>query len=118
MSVSPYGFGINQRFSTKGVSQMSIAAQMPTETSRLTTGVSLGLIALAVIGFVVWITHNGAAARAVIEQQRSDEIAAESRAFCEKWGMASGTQQHIQCVADLRAIRERHIKRTEEDYAF
>jgi hypothetical protein len=64
---------------------------------------------------VFWITYNGAAARAAFEQQRNDEIAIESRAACEKWGIPAGAQKHTDCIADLKVIRERHEKRISDD---
>jgi hypothetical protein len=72
---------------------------------------------LVVPGFVAWNWHNVVAAHAAFEQQRSREIAAESRAFCEKWSSPQGTVRHAQCVADLQVIRDNQTKRIDEDIA-
>jgi hypothetical protein len=45
-------------------------------------------------------------------QQRLDaEIAAENRAYCEKWGMRAGTREHAACTLDLDQIRAGEAKR-------
>jgi hypothetical protein len=52
--------------------------------------------------------------RAIAEHARAVEIANESRAFCEKWGMPAGTDQHASCVRDLHEIRAREDRRVGE----
>jgi cell division protein FtsN len=94
---------------------MSIASQTRIEKSRMTMGLVLCAVVLTVVGIALRLAHNGAAARALVEQQRSNEIAAESRAVCEKWGMPVGTPAHVQCVDDLHGVRERQTRRIADD---
>lgn len=54
---------------------------------------------------------SGPAARAFAEQQMTEEIDAESRAFCEKLGVPAGTREHGLCHEALIEIRALHDKR-------
>jgi len=53
----------------------------------------------------------------MIQTQRSAdrllilELADESRMYCEKWGMRTGTVEHAHCVWDVEEIREKHKRR-------
>ena len=96
---------------------MFSASQTPTRNGHMTTGLVVGMMALAVAGLASWISDSGAVARVAIEQQRNSEIAAESRVFCEKWSVQASTQRHAQCVADLQNVRDRHSKRIYDDIA-
>ena len=75
-----------------------------------------GAIAVPVALFVVWTVHTAAAYRAVIEQDRANEMAAESRALCAKWGVPESSAKYSGCVADIQTIRDRHEQRLTEDY--
>src|SRR5262245_13273174 len=55
---------------------------------------------------------------AALEYQRNVEMALESRAVCEKWGIPAGTIKYDGCVADIDAVREHHEKRVMEDFGF
>ena len=35
----------------------------------------------------------------------------ESRALCEKWGLAAGTLRFNECLADIQAVRDRQVER-------
>ena len=65
--------------------------------------------ALAVVAAVM--IQRAPQVRAATEQQMGAEIAAENRAYCEKWGMRAGTREHAACTLDLDEIRARHSKR-------
>jgi len=54
-------------------------------------------------------------ARAVIVRERLQEISAENRLYCEKWGMKAGTHEHTLCTLDLQGIREREGARIAND---
>ena len=90
-----------------------------TEMSRSDIGrpkvLLIAVIAVAAATFIPWLAHIGAEARAAIEQQQMSDMAAESRALCEKWGMPAGTPKHVECTADIQAIRDRHEKRITAD---
>jgi hypothetical protein len=76
------------------------------------------MLVLACLGvaLALWVVEKvGVSRRANLEYQRSNEIAAESRSFCEKWGISAGTQKHAECITDLEAIREHQAKRTSDD---
>ena len=62
------------------------------------------LCALVLYGIVV-VMPTLPAMRARMEQQRLAEISAESRYYCEKWGMPAGSHRHMLCVLDLEKIR-------------
>ncbi len=55
------------------------------------------------------------AARARMESQRLAEITAESRFYCEKWGIPAGTHRHVLCTLDLQKIRANVIRRIDLD---
>jgi hypothetical protein len=65
--------------------------------------------ALAVVA--VAMVHDAPQARAAAERQVAAEVAAENRAYCEKWGMRAGTREHVICTLDLDEIRARQAKR-------
>lgn len=54
---------------------------------------------------IAFVLPSLPAMRANMEQQRQAEIAAESRHYCEKWGMPAGSPRHMLCVLDLQKIR-------------
>jgi hypothetical protein len=58
---------------------------------------------LALLAFIWWDTYSAAGAPAALEHQRNVEMAPESRAVCEKWGMSmpAGTKK-------IRRVRRRH----------
>jgi hypothetical protein len=66
-----------------------------------------GVLAVAAIIMI----QRAPAVRAEIERQQTAEIAAENRAYCEKWGMRAGTREHVACALDLDELRARHAKR-------
>ena len=39
----------------------------------------------------------------------------ESRALCEKWGLAAGTPRFSECLADIQTVRDRQVERIRED---
>ena len=49
--------------------------------------------------------------RSDTQQQLATELAAENRAYCEKWGMRPRTREHVACTLDLDEIRARAISR-------
>ncbi len=68
-------------------------------------------IAMAV--FAVYILSPfGARDRDAAREQMSADIRTESRAFCEKFGMPVGAEQHLQCVLELDKIRANEDQRT------
>jgi hypothetical protein len=75
---------------------------------------------LALLAFIWWDTYSAAGAPAALEHQRNVEMAPESRAVCEKWGMSmpAGTKKYDACVADIDAVRGHHEKRVMEDFGF
>jgi hypothetical protein len=73
---------------------------------------------LALLAFIWWDTYSATGARTALEHQRNVEMALESRAVCEKWGIPAGTIKYDACVADIDAVREHHEKRVMEDFGF
>ncbi len=80
---------------------------------------SIGIAALLAVIFlswpVSWAWHTAAAARAELLAQRANDMTSESRALCEKWGMAAGTPAFIRCLADIQTVRDRQEQRIRED---
>lgn len=56
--------------------------------------------------------------RAAAETQRVLDIAAESRFYCERWGMAAGSPEYVRCTVDLQAIRATVRHRIADDLEF
>jgi hypothetical protein len=83
--------------------------------SAMTALVALAAIACLGLGLRAWATWNGTATQAALEQLRSNEIAEEGTAICQKWGMPAGTTKHAECIADLKSVRQRHEERITQD---
>ena len=62
-------------------------------------------LCVSVLYGIVFILPALPAMHARMEQQRLAEIAAESRHYCEKWGMPAGTHRNVLCTLDLQTIR-------------
>lgn len=45
------------------------------------------------------------AARQQLETELANEVAAENRQYCDKWGMPEGSDKYLECARDLAAIR-------------
>jgi hypothetical protein len=54
--------------------------------------------------------YTAPAERAIAERQSRHEIDRKNRTFCEKYGMAVGTRDHILCNEDLMKIRAQQDK--------
>jgi hypothetical protein len=85
---------------------------MPPKTAKLIQRiydeVHAALWALLVAGVVVFalaVAPKLPEIRAQAERMRIQEIAAENRFYCEKWGMPADTPRHIQCTLDLNELR-------------
>ena len=61
--------------------------------------VAAGLWGIALLPHFAGTRHDA-------ELDRARSLADESRAYCEKWGMAAGTPRHDACLLDLTYIRE------------
>ena len=85
--------------------------------SGLRRAATFGAIVLLGAVFLLWAWRTAAGARAELDQQRAAEMTAESRALCEKWGLAAGTPRFIACLADIQTVRDRHVQRLIEDDA-
>jgi hypothetical protein len=49
--------------------------------------------------------------RATAENTDVLDVAAESKTYCEKWGMKFGTPEHSICAQDLQRVREAQVDR-------
>ena len=76
---------------------------------------TIGIIVLTAAIFMVLAWRAAASARVVFEQQRASEMLSESRALCEKWGLAAGTPRFTECLADIQTVRDRQVERIRED---
>ncbi len=77
--------------------------------------VSIGTIVVLAAIFIFWLARTAAGERALLEQQKMNEIAAESKALCEEWGMFADSIKHSVCLADIQAVRDQHARRTLDD---
>jgi hypothetical protein len=77
----------------------------------ITIGIIVVLGALVVL--LAW--RSAAAMHAGLEQQRAAELMSESRALCEKWGLAAGTLRFSECLADIQTVRDHEAERIRED---
>jgi len=71
-----------------------------------------------VLYFVAFVVPKLPEARAQAERLRAQETAAENNFYCEKWGMAAGTQAYTQCLLDLQAFRAKVENRFLEENDF
>jgi hypothetical protein len=72
-------------------------------------------IAVFAIALVLWFAQLGRGAHATTDMQRNIEMAAESRALCEKWGMPVDSQKRVDCLADIQAVRTHQWERIMQD---
>jgi hypothetical protein len=74
----------------------------------------IGVSGAIIFGLAVFVEHRSAPARAAAAQELTAELAAESKAFCEKHGMPANTQGHTDCMSDLQVIRDHQTGRVNE----
>src|SRR5262245_36010437 len=67
----------------------------------------IGTLAVAVTYLVI----NGPAMRKVAERSSAAQIEQENTAFCQRFGMARGTDSFEACASALAEIRKRHGER-------
>ena len=77
----------------------------------ITVGIIVVLGALVVL--MAW--RSAAATQAYMQEKRASELLSESRALCEKWGLAAGTLRFNECLADIQTVRDRQVERIRED---
>jgi hypothetical protein len=98
------------------MSVVSTSAGYPQEAKMPLTMFAVGAgVLLAVLGVIEW---HAAPIRADNARSLSMELAAESRAFCEKHGMATDAQGHKGCISDLQIIRDKQSERVNRDMGF
>ncbi|HZP70810.1 MAG TPA: hypothetical protein VFB29_12770 [Pseudolabrys sp.] len=73
--------------------------------------ISTGTAIVVALFVIFWLARTAASERALAEQQRLDEMAAESRAVCAKWGMPFGSPKYAGCAADIETLRAKHERR-------
>jgi hypothetical protein len=89
-----------------------------TGTSGLTAlwnAVTIGAIVVLVAMVVLLAWRSAAAMHAGLDQERASEMLSESRALCEKWGLAAGTLRFTECLADIQTVRDHQVERIRED---
>jgi hypothetical protein len=83
--------------------------------------VHLAVWSLALSGlicFIIFVVPKMPEARVRAELLRAREISAETKYYCEKWGMPEGTHAHILCALDLQEFRAKIEKRMAQDMDF
>lgn len=86
-------------------------------------GSAVAWLAAGVCGFValyvlVNVAINGPKLRAAAEAALAQEVNQESDAFCQKYGMAPGSETYRRCKLDLIEIRRRESERWARDAIF
>ena len=66
---------------------------------------------LAVLAIYI-LSPFGIRDRNAARERMLEEIRMESQAFCEKFGMPAGTEQHPQCLFELEKIRANEDQRS------
>ena len=99
---------------------MQLSPSAWTIIHRVYNTVHMALWALAVAITVLLLLHipQMRDARAIAEAQRAQEISQENKLHCEKWGMRSGTHEHLICTMDLDAIRAKVEQRIADESNF
>jgi hypothetical protein len=72
-------------------------------------------LAIGTVVFLFLLIPQMREARAIAEAQRVQDIARENKRYCEKWGMQTGTHEHLICTMDLDAIRAEVEQRIADD---
>ena len=73
------------------------------------------LLCAAVLMFAIIVAPQIPRAQAAAQAKRLLDVAAENRAYCEKWGMAAGTAKQAQCLLDLQGLRAKIENRIAEE---
>jgi hypothetical protein len=89
----------------------------PTIVRRVYDTVNMVFWALAIGTVVFLFLHipQMREARTIAEAQRLQDITKENKRYCEKWGMQTGTHEHLICTMDLDAIRAEVEQRIADD---
>jgi hypothetical protein len=88
---------------------------------RIYDEVHAALWALLCVGtayVLVFVIPNLQEIRARAELRRAQEITAEDRFYCSKWGMPEGTRLFMPCALDLQKIRAEAERRMSSDDFF
>ena len=91
-------------------------ATVPTPHAEKTVFLVVGIGLALIVASMVIIGQRAAPIRAAAAQALAGELAAESKAFCEKHGMRPGTQAHAGCVEDVQTIRDSQTERVNRDH--
>ena len=114
---SRFGWHRNFRLTSVLISSMTTRLH-PSRTilivRRVYHHVEIGLWATLVayvIFFLTFVIPNVSKAVSRAERLRTQEIAAEHKLYCEKWGMMEGTHAHTLCTLDLQEFRRKIERR-------
>jgi hypothetical protein len=88
---------------------------VPSRHAEKTVVLAVGIVLALIVAAMVIMHHRAAPIRAAAALSLAAELAAESKAFCEKHGMQANTQAHTACVSDLQAVRDRQTERLHHD---
>ena len=77
-----------------------------------------GLLCAGVVYFAVVVLPQFPTLQARAEAQALLDLAAENRFYCEKWGMAPGSESYERCAIDLQDIRAKAEQRVAEAVDF
>lgn len=84
-----------------------------------TVHMALWSVLIAAVIFVCMFTlPNLPRLQAQAELQRAQEIAAENRYYCEKWGFPAETHRYAVCTLDLQELRAKMDLRASDSIMF
>jgi hypothetical protein len=85
-------------------------------------GIADDAVASLLIACAVWlavqIAPRLAALHVDVEAMQAQAVATENGAFCDKWGVFAGSQNHVICMHDLEGIRAAEQARFVRPHAF
>jgi len=73
------------------------------------------ILAASVIYFAAFVAPKLPDIRATAERIRLQQIAAENRMYCTRWGMGPQAAMHDRCLIDLQEFRTRIENRVTEN---
>ena len=87
---------------------------------RLNNEINVVLWAVGLAGAVYLLLHipEMRDARVRADAQLAQQISDENKFYCEKWGMPSGTHEHVICTMDLVHIRQETEQRIADEMNF
>jgi hypothetical protein len=69
----------------------------------------------ALVIVMIYVAINAPAMREATERYKAEQIDQDNTAFCQRFGMAGGTDAFAACASALGEVRKRHEERITRD---